>query len=71
MKVISVFGGSGFLGSELIKSFKKKEIQIRLFTRNKLNANHLKVVPRLEIIEIKKKTKGMNKDSREQVYKEY
>ena len=56
MKVISVFGGSGFLGSELIKSLKKKEIQIRLFTRNKLNANHLKVVPRLEIIEITKKT---------------
>ena len=56
MKVISVFGGSGFLGSELIKSFKKKEIQIRLFTRNKLNANHLKTVPRLEIIEITKKT---------------
>ena len=56
MKVISVFGGSGFLGSELIKSLKKKEIQIRLFTRNKLNADHLKVVPRLEIIEITKKT---------------
>ena len=56
MKVISVFGGSGFLGSELIKSFKKKEIQIRLFTRNKLNANHLKTFPRLEIIEITKKT---------------
>ena len=56
MKVISVFGGSGFLGSELIKSFKKKEIQIRLFTRNKLNANHLKTVPRLEIVEITKKT---------------
>ena len=25
MKVISVFGGSGFLGSELIKSFKSSE----------------------------------------------
>ena len=56
MKVISVFGGSGFLGSELIKSLKKKEIQIRLFTRNKLNANHLKAFPRLDIIEITKKT---------------
>ena len=56
MKVISVLGGSGFLGSELIKSFKKKEIQIRLFTRNKLNANHLRTFPRLEIIEITKKT---------------
>ena len=56
MKVISVFGGSGFLGSELIRSFNKKNIQIRLFTRNKLNANHLKANPRLDIIEITKKT---------------
>ena len=56
MKVISVFGGSGFLGSELIRSFNKRNIQIRLFTRNKLNANHLKATPRLDIIEITKKT---------------
>jgi NADH dehydrogenase len=56
VKVISVFGGSGFLGSELIKSLKKQEIQIRLFTRNKLNANHLKAFPKLDIIEITKKT---------------
>jgi NADH dehydrogenase len=56
VKVISVFGGSGFLGSELIRSFNKRNIQIRLFTRNKLNANHLKATPRLDIIEITKKT---------------
>ncbi len=56
MKVISVFGGSGFLGSELIKSFERKEIQIRLFTRNKFNANHLKAISSLDVIEITKKT---------------
>lgn len=56
MKVISVFGGSGFLGSELIKSFEREETLIRLFTRNKFNANHLKALPWLDIIEITKKT---------------
>ena len=55
MRVISVFGGSGFLGSKLIKSLEDKAVKIRLFTRNKLKVKFLKPSPKLEIIEINNK----------------
>jgi NADH dehydrogenase len=55
VRVISVFGGSGFLGSKLIKSLEDKAVKIRLFTRNKLKVKFLKPSPKFEIIEINNK----------------
>ena len=45
MKVISIFGGTGFIGSELIDFLPKKKIEIRVFTHSKnkvssLNSSH-------------------------------
>ena len=45
MRIISIFGGSGFIGSELVSELAKNEFEIRLFTRNKIKANHLKIIP--------------------------
>ncbi len=35
MPVISIFGGTGFIGSELIDNLSKKKIEIRIFTQSK------------------------------------
>ena len=35
MSVISIFGGTGFIGSELIDNLSKKKIEIRIFTQSK------------------------------------
>ncbi|MGB1086309.1 MAG: complex I NDUFA9 subunit family protein [Methylophilaceae bacterium] len=51
MNVISIFGGSGFIGSQLIYELAKKKVEIRLFTRDKRYANHLRVFPTLKLIE--------------------
>ena len=55
MKVISVFGGSGFLGTELIKGLEEKKFKIRVFTRNKLQGQ-LKAFSNIDIIQITAKT---------------
>jgi uncharacterized protein YbjT (DUF2867 family) len=52
MRIISIFGGSGFIGSELVSELAKNEFEIRLFTRNKIKANHLKIIPRLKFIQL-------------------
>ena len=52
MKVISIFGGTGFIGTELINQLHKIPVEIRLFTRKKNKVNHLKPFLRVKIIEI-------------------
>ena len=51
MKVISIFGGTGFIGTELINQLVKLPVKILVFTRNKNKANHLKSLPRVTILE--------------------
>ena len=51
MKVISIFGGTGFIGTELINQLIKMPVKILVFTRNKNKANHLKSLPRVTILE--------------------
>ncbi len=41
MKVISIFGGTGFIGSELIDYLPKKKIEIRVFTHSKNKVSSL------------------------------
>lgn len=50
MRTISIFGSSGFIGTELIGQLAKKKNEIRVFTRNKIKANHLKVLPNVKIV---------------------
>ena len=45
MKVISIFGGTGFIGTELINQLVKIPVEIRVFSRKKNKANHLKNLP--------------------------
>lgn len=56
MKTVSIFGGSGFIGSKLITHLAKQKIQIRLFTQKKVKANHLKVLPNLKLFEYNETT---------------
>jgi uncharacterized protein YbjT (DUF2867 family) len=51
MKVISIFGGTGFIGTELINQLAKIPVEIHVFTRKKNKANHLKHLRRVKIIE--------------------
>ena len=55
MKVISIFGGTGFVGAELIGQLIKMPVEIRLFTRKKNNAAHLKISPNLKLFELSSK----------------
>jgi len=55
MKVISIFGGTGFIGTELINQLVKSRVEIRVFTRKKNKANHLKSLPRVKILEFPSK----------------
>ena len=55
MKVISIFGGTGFIGTELINQLVKMRVEIRVFTRKKNKANHLKSLPRVRILEFPSK----------------
>ena len=55
MKVISIFGGTGFIGTELINQLVKIPVEIRVFSRKKNKANHLKNLPRVKIIEFSSK----------------
>jgi len=51
MKVISIFGGTGFIGTELVKQLAKKPIEIRIFTRKKNKINYSKFYPKIKVIE--------------------
>jgi uncharacterized protein YbjT (DUF2867 family) len=55
MKVISIFGGTGFIGTELINQLVKMPVKIIVFTRKKKKANHLKLLPKVTILEISSK----------------
>ena len=50
MHTISIFGSSGFIGTELIGKLAKKNHKINVFTRNKTKANHLKVFPNVKLV---------------------
>ena len=50
-KVISIFGGAGFIGTELVKELVKKPFEIRIFTRKKNKINYSKFYPRVKVIE--------------------
>ena len=53
MSKIVIFGGSGFIGSELIiKLANYKNFQIDVITRNKKNIHPLKVLPNVRFHEI-------------------
>jgi len=52
MKTVSIFGGTGFIGTELINHLAKKNININVFTRRLSKANKFKILPRVKLIEI-------------------
>ena len=55
MKVISIFGGTGFIGTELIGQLIKMSVEIRLFTRKNNDVAHLKLSPNIKLFEISSK----------------
>jgi NADH dehydrogenase len=55
MKVISIFGGTGFIGTELVTQLAKMPFKIQLFTRNKKRLDQLRLGPRIELIEFSMK----------------
>ena len=52
MKTISILGGTGFIGTELITHLSKKNIKINVLTRNFNKAKKFKELPKVKIIEI-------------------
>ena len=52
MKTVSIFGGTGFIGTELIANLAKKNFNINIFTRRLSKADKFKELPRVKIIEI-------------------
>ena len=52
MKTVSIFGGTGFIGTELVYHLAKKNININVFTRRLSKANKFKDLPRVKVIEI-------------------
>jgi uncharacterized protein YbjT (DUF2867 family) len=52
MKTVSIFGGTGFIGTELIHHLATKNININVFTRTLSKANKFKTLPRIKLIEI-------------------
>jgi len=56
MKTVSIFGGTGFIGTELIGHLAKKKININVFTRRLSKANKFKILPRVKLIEINQST---------------
>jgi NADH dehydrogenase len=50
MHTISIFGSSGFIGTELIGQLAKKNRKINVFTRNKTKANHLELFPNVNLV---------------------
>jgi len=56
MYAISIFGGTGFIGTQLINYLANNDIELRVFTRNKNKANHLKILPNVKLISFNQKT---------------
>ena len=49
-QILTIFGGSGFIASELVYKLSPHFKEIRLLTRNTQKCNHLKVVKNVEVI---------------------
>ena len=49
MSIISIFGGTGFIGSELIKSLSKKKVEIRIFTQSKKKIKYFSNFPNVKL----------------------
>ena len=47
--VLSIFGGSGFIASEIVYKLSKNYKEIRLLTRNTQACNHLKVIKNVQV----------------------
>jgi|TARA_B110000037_G_scaffold126132_1_gene143661 NADH dehydrogenase len=60
MKVISIFGGTGFIGIELINELVKLPFEIRLFSRNIKKLGELGCHPSLILVEYSNKTNLSN-----------
>ncbi len=56
MKVISIFGGTGFIGTELINQLANMPFKIQLFTRNIKKLSRIKQNSKLVLIEFSKKS---------------
>jgi len=56
MKVISIFGGTGFIGTELVSQLANMPFKIQLFTRDKKKLSRLKQNSKLVLIEFSKKS---------------
>ena len=46
MKTVSIFGGTGFIGTELVGYLAKKNFNINIFTRKLRKADKFKELPR-------------------------
>ena len=47
--ILTIFGGSGFIASEIVYKLSKSFKEIRLLTRNTPACNHLKVIKNIQI----------------------
>ena len=56
MKVISIFGGTGFIGTELINQLANMPFKIQLFTRNIKKLSRIKQNSKLVLIEFSEKS---------------
>ena len=56
MKVISIFGGTGFIGTELINQLANMPFKIQLFTRNIKKLSRIKKNSKLVLIEFSEKS---------------
>lgn len=52
-EIIGILGGSGFVGSELSATLSRQGYAIKLFSRDVNACRHLKVLPKLSIIQVK------------------
>ena len=48
---ISILGGSGFIGKELISKLSKENFQVKVLTKNKINTRALWPIPNVEFLE--------------------
>jgi len=67
MKTISIFGGTGFIGTELLNQLADMPYKIQLFTRNKKKLSQIKPKPRLELIEFSTNSSLLKKLNRSDV----
>src|SRR5919197_6779427 len=51
LKTLSIWGGSGFVGSHLVNQLTKENYRVRVLTRQRERHRHLLVIPTLELVE--------------------